>query len=57
MNIVKGEDGVEWTSKPVTDPQSPYKTEYILKLKLDAAEELKKGNKAMKDFFGLILMS
>jgi hypothetical protein len=55
MTLIKGDDGVQWVVKPVTDINSPYKTEYFLSLKLDAAEELKKGNKAMKEFFGVNL--
>ena len=55
MSIVKGEEDVQWVVKPINDVNSPYKTEYTLSLKLDAAEELKKGNKAMKDLFGLNL--
>ena len=50
--IIKGQEGVQWIINKITDPNSPYKTEYLLKLKLDAAEELKKGNKAMKGLFG-----
>ena len=41
-----------WTVKKITDPGSPYKIEYRLSLMLDAAEELKKGNEAMKALFG-----
>ena len=55
MSIVKGEEDVQWVVKPINDVNSPYKTEYTLSLKLDAAEELKKGNKAMKDLFGVNL--
>jgi hypothetical protein len=54
-SITKGEEGVEWIVNRITDPNSLYKTEYLLKLKLDAAEELKKGNKAMKELFGFDL--
>ena len=54
-SITKGDEGVEWNVKKITDPNSPYKTEYLLKLKLNAAEELQKGNKAMKDMFGFDL--
>ena len=50
--IVKGEDGVKWIVNKISDPKSIYKTEYILSLTLDAATELKKGNKAMKELFG-----
>jgi hypothetical protein len=55
MSIVKGEENVQWIVKPINDVNSPYKTEYNLSLKLDVAEELKKGNKAMKDLFGVNL--
>lgn len=48
--IVKGEEGVQWKVNKITDPKSIYKTEYLLSLTLNAADELKKGNKAMKDF-------
>ena len=51
-SIIKGEEGVQWIVNKIIDPKSPYKTEYLLSLKLDAAEELRKGNKAMKDIFG-----
>ncbi|MGZ5210537.1 MAG: Ig-like domain-containing protein, partial [Kaistella sp.] len=50
--IIKGEEGVKWVVNKITDPNSPYKTEYLLSLKLDAEEELKNGNKAMKGLFG-----
>ncbi len=50
--IIKGEEGVQWVVNKITDPNSLYKTEYLLLLKLDAAEELKKGNKAMKELLG-----
>jgi len=53
--IIKGEEGVQWVVNKISDPNSPYKTEYLLSLKLDAAEELKKGNKAMKGLFGIDL--
>jgi hypothetical protein len=53
--IIKGEEGVQWVANKISDPNSPYKTEYLLSLKLDAAEELKKGNKAMKGLFGIDL--
>ena len=53
MPISKGEEGVEWIEKQITDPNSPYKTEYIINVRLDAAEELKKGNKAMKALMGM----
>lgn len=43
--IIKGQEGVQWIINKITDPNSPYKTEYLLKLKLDAAEELKKETK------------
>jgi hypothetical protein len=46
---------VQWVVNKISDPNSPYKTEYLLSLKLDAAEELKKGNKAMKGLFGIDL--
>ena len=52
MNINKGDEGVQWLENKITDPNGPYKTEYLITVKLDAAEELKKGNKAMKDLFG-----
>jgi hypothetical protein len=55
FSITKGEPGVQWTEKKLKDPKSPYKTEYILKLSIDAAEKLKKGNKAMHDLFGFDL--
>lgn len=55
MSFVKGDEGVEWVVKAITDVNSPYKTEYLLSLKLDAAEELKKGNRAMKELFGFNL--
>jgi hypothetical protein len=57
MTIVKGEKNVQWTVKKITDPESPYQTEYLIKLKLDAAEELKEGQKAMKELIGLDLDS
>lgn len=50
--IVKGDEDVQWKVNKITDPKSVYKTEYLLELKLDAEEELKKGNKAMKELFG-----
>jgi len=53
--IIKGEEGVQWVVNKISDPNSPYKTEYLLSLKLDTAEELKKGNKAMKGLFGIDL--
>ncbi len=52
MFIRKGDEGVQWKVNKITDPNSIYKTEYLLSLRLDAAQELKKGNKAMKDLFG-----
>lgn len=55
MMIVEGEEGVEWKINKITDPTSPYKTEYLLKLKLDANKELKAGEKAMKELFGFDL--
>ena len=48
-------EDVEWIVNKITDPASPYKTEYLLKLKLDANKELKKGEKAMKELFGFDL--
>jgi len=51
--ISKGDEGVRWIEKKITDPQSPYKTEYLISLTLDAAEELKQANKAMKDWLGM----
>ena len=53
--IIKGDDGVEWNVKKITDPNSPYKTEYLLTQTLDASKEMTKGNKAMKDLFGFDL--
>lgn len=50
--FIKGEEGVKWEVNKITDPKSIYKTEYNLSLTLDAAEELKKGNKAGKELFG-----
>ena len=50
--IAKGDENVRWQVSKITDPKSIYKTEYLLTQKLDAAEELKKGNKGMKDLFG-----
>jgi hypothetical protein len=50
--IVKGEEGVKWKVNKITDPKSIYKTEYLLSLTLDAAEEFKKGSKGMKELFG-----
>lgn len=50
--IIKGEEGVVWVENKITDPNSPYKTEYLLSLTLNAAEELKKANKAGKELFG-----
>ena len=55
MIITEGEEDVEWIINKITDPASPYKTEYLLKLKLDANKELKKGEKAMKELFGFDL--
>ena len=48
----KNDNNVQWIVKKITDPKSLYKTEYLLKLHIDAAEELKKGNIAMKQLFG-----
>ncbi|HEX6332718.1 MAG TPA: hypothetical protein VFZ78_00750, partial [Flavisolibacter sp.] len=53
FSITKGDPGVDWQVKKIDDPKSPYKTEYLLNCRLDAAEELKKGNKAMKDLLGV----
>jgi hypothetical protein len=53
--IIKGEEGVKWVVNKITDPKSIYKTEYLLSLTLNAAEEFRKGNKAMKDLFGMDL--
>ncbi|MFN2440123.1 MAG: hypothetical protein ABR503_13045 [Chitinophagaceae bacterium] len=55
MMLVKGEEGVTWKVNKITDPKSIYKTEYLLSQTIDAAEELKKGNKAMKDLLGVDL--
>jgi len=55
MDIVKGEKGVLWQEKKISDPKSPYKTQYTLSYSIDPAEELKEGNKAMKDLFGFDL--
>jgi hypothetical protein len=55
MVVVKGEKGVTWQVNKITDPNIPYKTEYLLQLTLNAAEELKEGDKAMKDLFGFDL--
>ena len=53
--ILRGEDHVVWKVNKIADPKSIYKTEYVLSLTLYAAEELKKGNKAMKDLMGVDL--
>lgn len=52
MTINEAEEGVKWITNKITDPKSPYKTEYLISLTVNAAEELKKGNKAMKDWLG-----
>jgi hypothetical protein len=51
--LAKGDEGVQWQVRSITDPKSPYKTEYIITARLDAAEELKKGDQALKDIFGM----
>lgn len=53
--IVKGEEGVKWEVNKIKDPKSIYKTEYLFSLTLNAAEELKKGDQALKDLFGFKL--
>lgn len=53
--IVKGDKGVIWQENKITEPNSLYKTEYVIKAKIDAAEKLKEGDKAMKDLFGFDL--
>jgi hypothetical protein len=53
MYIVKCDPGVQWDVKPVTDPNSPYKTEYTLKLEVDVAKETAEGSKNMKEWIGL----
>ena len=52
IEFAKNDNNVQWIVKKITDPKSLYKTEYLLKLHIDAAEELKKGNIAMKQLFG-----
>ena len=53
--IVKGDNGAKWEVNRITEPNSIYKTEYVLSLTLYAAEELKKGDQAMKELFGFKL--
>ncbi len=53
--IVKGDSTVKWEVNRITDANSIYKTEYVLSLTLYAAEELKKGDQAMKELFGFKL--
>lgn len=55
ITIIKGEEGVTWKVNKITDPKSIYKTEYLLSLTLNAEEELKKEDKAMKELFGFKL--
>lgn len=52
VSLTKDDDGVHWQVNEIKDPNSPYKTEYVLEQTVDAAEDLKKGNKAMKELFG-----
>lgn len=42
VRMEKGEPGVVWQVKKITDPNILYKTEYLLSLDLDAAAEYKK---------------
>ncbi|MGI8601112.1 MAG: hypothetical protein ACR2KB_17800 [Chitinophagaceae bacterium] len=53
FKIEKGEKGAVWSVNKITDPESPYKTEYIISMKLDAATENKKAREAMKGLFGV----
>jgi hypothetical protein len=55
MSIVQGEKDVKWNVIHITDPNSPYKTEYQLELKLDAAKVLQDGGNTMKEMFGFDL--
>jgi len=50
--IVKGDSGVNWVVNKITDPKSPYKTEYLFSQTIDFEEELKKGDSAMAALFG-----
>ena len=52
VGLAKGDEGVTWKVTKINDPKSLYKTEYYISQTIDAAEELKKGNQAMKKMFG-----
>ena len=54
-NLVKGDSSVKWKETKITDPKSIYKMKYVIEQEIDVQEELKKGNKAMKDLFGFDL--
>jgi hypothetical protein len=51
MVISKEDPDTKWTKKTITDPASPFKTQYILELNRDIAEEFRKGEKAFADLF------
>ena len=54
-NLVKGDSSVKWRETKITDPKSIYKMKYEISQVVDVANELKQGNKAMKELFGFDL--
>jgi len=54
-NLVKGDSSVTWRETKITDPKSIYKMKYEISQVVDVANELKQGNKAMKELFGFDL--
>ena len=38
ISLAKGQTGVNFTTKKITDPKSPYKTEYLIECKRDPGD-------------------